>query len=128
MNYNNNNNNKPSADDIAHGIALHEMGKRLDTYAANGGQFTAEYSYLTYILHVAIAFATGAIISAFMSTVLGVICGIVSFIISLIIHCHKCETYSFENYKASYLKKIILYTVITVAIVVFIIMVKERII
>lgn len=80
------NNNKPSARDIADGIHKYEADKKIAAYAANGGQLPAEYSYLTYILHVAIAFATGAIVTAFIGTVLGVVCGIVSFIISLIIH------------------------------------------
>lgn len=115
MNYN----NKPSARDIADGIHQYETDKRLAAYAAKGGQFSAEYSYFTYILHVAIAVVTGAIISAFVGTVLGVICGIASFIISLIIHWRRVDSdYSLENYKESYIKRIILYTIITAAIII----------
>lgn len=114
-----NNNNKPSALDIAAGIAQYETSKDLAARIARGEQLSAEYSYLTYILHVAIAFATGAIVSTFISTVLGVVCGIVSFIISLIIHWHRCnEPGYFRNYRTSYLKRIVLYTVITVAVII----------
>lgn len=115
MNYN----NKPSARDIANGIHQYEIDKSIAAYAAKGGQFSAEYSYFTYILHVAIAVVTGVIVSAFVGTILGVICGIASFIISLIIHWRRVDArHSLANYKESYIKRIILYTVITAAVII----------
>lgn len=117
--------NRISSSDIADGIKIYkereETRARLDAHVANGGTFSAPYSYFTYILHVAIAFATGFVASLFIGTGLGVICGIVSFIISFIIHWireSRTEHYGFSVFRASFIKRIILYTVITAAIVI----------
>lgn len=111
--------------EISNAIGAYEEMKKVDAkvdaYVEKGGQLTAPYSYLTYLLHVAIAFATGFVASLFIGTGLGVICGIVSFIISFIVHWAKKSRnlrYTIGTYRTSIIKRIVLYTVITVAIVI----------
>lgn len=98
------------------------LNNLVDAYAP-GDQFPAEYSYISYIIHVTIAVIIGGFIwSALEHPVIGLLIGIAVFVISLFIHWRRHEgSYAplpFSAFKNSYLKKIILYTVITAAIII----------
>lgn len=120
-------NNKTYPSDIAEGIEIYERHKKNDAYAANGGQFEADYSYWVYIRQAAVACITGYIAACIIGGALGVIAGIPTafalFILQFILYWRKesryCR-YSFSSYKVSFFRKIKKYTVITVILAVII--------
>lgn len=99
-------------------------------YLTSKGCGYIEYSYFTYLLHIAIAGIIGVGTSYLMNNniVVGILIGVASFTVLLFRYSRKKDIGSFSGYRKSYLKRVALYTVITTAIVVFVILVKERII
>lgn len=86
------------------------------TFDANkvyGCGYSADYKFINFVIHAAIAGITGFITASIInSTILGIIIGIISFIISTIIHIAiKGELFTCAARKDTVVKQIITYVI-----------------
>lgn len=121
--------NKPSTRDIANGIRQYKHDEEMRNYIANGGQLSVTYSYFSYLLHITIAVLIGGFIwNVIGHAVIGVLIGIIAFVILTIRCIDKNNSHVLSAYKNSIIKRLVIYTIITAGIAIFVVLIKNRVI